>query len=177
MILIHKSTKLITAVSILFFVACITVSGAFLDRVAKQKEVYETKTMDRRSMIEREKGIVTLTEELEATKEERAFVASRILREDDVIDFLALIEGVGREQDVALQTSSLKVESIDTMFEALVVSIDITGTYDAVVHMVTLFEYLPYQVSLGKLRIRNESENENNWTASFEIRVTKFKKV
>src|SRR5690606_5770932 len=100
---------------------------------------------------------------------------SRILEEEEVINFLALVETLGKEQGVELTTSALTVQPLDNVFEYLVMNVQIKGGYESVTHLIALFENLPYQSTLGKLQIRREEGGV--WIAQFELRVTKFKKV
>ena len=95
-----------------------------------------------------------------------------MLKDEEVINFLATIEELGREQHVELKTSRLQVDGIDDTFEELVVEITITGSYDSVLHMLSLFETFPYQSYVSIF-----TDNQVSWSGNFTIHVTKFKKT
>ncbi len=175
--MIHKNTKIIASISIIFLAVCITISFFFIQKVTAQKSTLATKTQERMAMLERERSLDALTQALSETESERAFMVSRILQEDDVIDFLALINNLGREQGATLVTNSLKVSPLDKdqTFELLVLQIGLEGTYASITQLIALFEYIPYQSSLTKLRI--SQDDQGVWSASFELSVTKFKKT
>lgn len=173
--MIHTNTKIIAVISMFVFVVCIIITTVFVRKVEIQKSEYTARLVERAEMRERERSLESLTQALADTKAERESLTARILPED-VISFLAFIEDLGREQGVKLVTSSLTVKPIDAVFENLVLSIEVRGTYTDVIRVVSLFEYLPYQSSLNTLRISREN-GENNWRATFMVEITKFKKV
>lgn len=172
--MIHTRTKIIALLSFLFFVLCILGGFLFIQKVYQDRVLYTEKITERAVLIEREESLKALTETLTETEVEYQSLVTRILKEEDVIDFLALIESLGREQGVSLITRSLKTESVDTLFEELVMQYEIEGSYDAVVHTLALFEQLPYQSRLSGVVLSRESAR---WTTSFEFRVTKFKNI
>lgn len=173
-------TKIIAATSIVFLCASIGATYIFVERVNAKKTAYAEKVVARAEMLEHERSLETLTQALETTKDERESLVTRVLRadEDDFIAFLALIENIGKEQQVILNKSGVVIKSIDAVFEEVVMNIEVRGGYDQVTHVVRLFEYLPYQSSLNKLKLFKEGEEGNEeWRATFEIQVTKFKKI
>ncbi len=175
--MIHTNTKIIAGVSTAFLCVCMMVSFFFIQKVESQKDLHRVKAQERMHMLERERSLEALTQMLAETEGERETLTSRILQEEDVIDFLALVNSLGKEQGVALVTNALKVDAIDKdqTFEMLVVSIGLKGSYESVAHVVSLFEHIPYQSSLTKLRMTQDEDGE--WSASFDLSVTKFKKV
>jgi len=176
--MIPKNTKLLVVISIFFFIGALVVCGIFIQRVYAQKAVYTEKNVERLEMIERDKSFDALKKALEDTASEREVLKNAILESDGLIQFLALIERLGREQGVTLTTSSLSEASIDSTFQSLVIHAKVVGQHSAVIHVLTLLEQLPYQISLHGLRFeRQDSIAPGQWMAGFEIRVTQFKKI
>lgn len=174
--MIHRNTKVIVVLSLLFLAACAIVSVIFGQAIRERKETYEQLHTERIAMLEREASLGALSEALDNTKEERESLETRILADDDVISFLALIEMIGREQGVQLTTSALNVGPLDASFEELILTIEVRGGYAAVTQTLAIFEHLPYQSSVAKLNLAEEGSSAI-WRAAFEVRVTKFKKV
>lgn len=175
--MIHRSTKIITALSLLFLAASLVIGVIFLQTIQERKEAYANMQAERTLMLEREASLEALSEALDETKEERDSLGTRILADDDVISFLALVEALGNEQGVELMTSALNVAPLDSSFEELVLTIEVKGAYAAVEHTLQIFEHLPYQSSVTRLNLSEEKGANAFWRAVFELRVTKFKKV
>ncbi len=173
-----KSSKIIAGISSILLILSFVVLGIFYSMVAKQKVAYVNSTKERIEAEARKTSLETLVKTLDETKEERALLMSRILRDEQVVDFLSLIETLGREQGAALKTNSLNSVSLNDTFESLVISITVEGSYDAVMQVLKLFEHLPYQVVISSVRIENEDGvGVLSWKGSFEMSVTKFKKI
>ena len=112
---------------------------------------------------------------VQETSDERKELTGYILKNDGVIDFLALIETLGTEQNVQFKTNSLKVVEKDNIFEELQIDILINGPYKSVLHTLALFESLPYQSYISKLTFTRGTGDGSPWNADFLLHVTKFK--
>lgn len=177
--MLRKSTKLIAIGGVILLLVSAATFVLFFRAVGIHKDHFTAQTQERAQLEAHKNAILTLMRTLDETKKERQSLLSRILKEEDVIDFLALVESLGREQGVTLDTSALTVESVDTRFESLVVKVTVKGSYESVIHVLKMSENLPYhtvteQVRVG--RIEDESGGEL-WESSYDIRVIKLKKV
>lgn len=176
--MIHHRTKILAVMSCLFCILCIFASGLFIRHVYAQKIVYAEKQLARLTLIEQEKSLDALVGALASTEHDRTFLFERILHESQLIDFIALVETIARERGATLITNSIQVAPIDETFETLVFAIDVTGTYTNIVSLLHTFEQLPYQVDFQKIRlIRGIYADGSEWKISFELRVTKYKKI
>ena len=176
--MIQTRTKIITGVSALFFLLCLCAGGAFLYSLSKERKQYEEKRIERAQNQEREKILNSLTESLEKTKDARASLHTRFLKEEDIINFLTLIETLGKEQSVILKTSNLNIKPINETFEDLVLNVTMGGEFEILLHTIELFENLPYQTSITSMQIsKSEDATETPWNVTFELHVTKFIKV
>jgi Tfp pilus assembly protein PilO len=174
--MLHKSTKIIATTGTLFFLLSVGVFSVFLHVVTKQKAEFTEQTVENIRSEAHHDSLAALMETLEKTKDERESLTSRVLREEDVIDFLALIESLGDEQGVELTTASLTVESIDAVFETLVVNVGVEGSYTGVMQVLKIIEHLPYQTTISGFQITHGVEEGSLWESTYNVRVTKFKK-
>jgi len=174
--MLHKSTKIIAVTGILFFLICIGVFSVFLHVVTKQKTEFTEQTAENIRAEAHHESLASLMETLEKTKDERESLTSRVLREEDVIDFLALIESLGKEQGVILSTNSLTVEPIDAVFETLIVNVGVEGSYAGVMQVLKILEHLPYQTAISGFQVTHGGEDDATWKSTYNVRVTKFKK-
>jgi Tfp pilus assembly protein PilO len=172
--MIHTHTKVILSISIALLLASVSALSIFFYRLETQKAAYETMRTEEAERLARIASLSALTETLEATKEDREIIAAHVLSEDGVVELLALIETLAREARVVLSTDTLTVESINTQFEELIATISVEGQYAAVLHMLELFERLPYETRIDTV---NLDQSTNNWRGVFQIRILKFKGV
>jgi Tfp pilus assembly protein PilO len=174
--MIHTRTKIIVILSCLFFIGCLFVSIIFLHTVIAHKELYKEKRSIQIENQQSEESMKDILQKLEETKEERSRLFARILYEEDFIHFLTLIETLGKEQHVELETTSLTVKPLNDTFEYVSMHIEFVGSYDSIIHVVTLFEHLPYVTTLDTFTMKKQ-DGGDVWHAECELRVTKFKKV
>ena len=173
--MLHRSTQVIIIISALFFIVSIVACVGFFFLISKQETILREKMLAQGEAEAHQNSLKSLIRTLADTESERTSLHTRILKDENVVDFLTLIESLGKEQGVALTTKSLTVEPITAQFETLVVNVIVEGSYESVVHMLKLFEHIPYQSTMGTVQIL--SGGDTQWQGVFQVRVTKFKKV
>jgi Tfp pilus assembly protein PilO len=172
--LIHKSTHLIALISALFSIAGIGAYIFFFQQVEQHKSTLEEVRTTYASIEQNRDTLNTLVSTLRDTKDARESLRSRILTNENVINFLSLIETIAREQQVTLKTETLTVTPLDSVFETLDVRVSVEGEYTSLLKTLTLFEQLPYQVVVSDVQFTS-TEMANVWRSTYDIRVTKFK--
>jgi len=176
--MIHTHTKIIAVIGVLFFLGCIALGGLFLWLVHEQKITYVEKKYSQIEMTERQKSQSTLVQTLDENKESRESLFTRVLKEAEVIDYLAYIESLSRDLGIELKTSSLTVDKINDTFESLVMNVEVKSSYEGALYFMELIEQLPYQVFLDKVQLTRESSTGSAvWRLTFEMRTTKFTKI
>ena len=111
------------------------------------------------------------------TEPERLEMVSYVLHDDQVIDFLALLKTIGDEQGVTLNTRSLEVLAGTGQFETLSLVVTAEGSYEGVLHILKLFEHLPYQSSIVSTVVQRKEEVGGLWSGDFALHITKLKKL
>ena len=142
----------------------------------KELIIQEKKVLDAKEQESRLASMERLVMETEA---ERAELAGLILKEEDVVDFLALIETLGKEQGVVFKTESLKPIEGKTTFDELELNLSVTGKEKNVLNMLRLLESLPYKSSVERVSFSRNGGNveDATWLGLFTLRVTKYKKI
>lgn len=163
-------------ISAIIFLVSVSVCVVFFWMVSKQKTVYIERTQERAEKQAYRDSLQSLMRTLEDTKEERAALVSRVIKDDEVITFLSLIETLGKEQGIALTTNSLTVLPVNDTFETLVIALTLEGTYSEMTSIIKLLEQLPYQSSVAKVTMSKE-KGSGLWKGSLEVSVTKLKKI
>lgn len=177
----QNHTKIIASIGAALLLLSAGATAFFFYLVQEEKAAYREMVVEREIVKTRQASLKKLLETLTETKDDRETLTTRILKDQEVIDFLALVESVGKEQNVTLETESLTVQPINDAFESLVINLSVTGSYASVVHVLKLLEQVPYQSGIQKVTLARDVEREedsaNEWKGTFEIVVTKFKKV
>lgn len=172
--MVRNNTKIIALLSLTSFLVAAIIFGIFFSIVSNQKEAHIAQSQERAEAQNHKESLQNLMRVLDETKSDRESLFSRFLREEEVIDFLALVETLGKEQDVTLTTNSLDVGSVNTYFESMTLKLDLDGYYQQVVNLIALFEKLPYQIAISDVEmIKNDNQL---WTATIVMSVTKFTK-
>lgn len=172
-----KQTSLFLILSLAFFVVCFCAVLFFFTKVEAHKVSFIEKTNEEIKAKATKNALEKITKTLDETKQDRESLLSRFPKDEDVVDLLASIETLGREQGVTLTTNSLTVKPIDATFETLVIATSVQGTYGNVLHMLKLLEGMPYQVGVANVQFSRSGEKGSEWNMNCEIRITKFKKV
>lgn len=110
------------------------------------------------------------------TEAERTELQSYIIEQKDIIDFLTLVEALGRSEGATVSTASLNVTNKSDLFDELTVTIAASGSREAVLHVLGLLEILPYKSYVQSASVSQFRDGEFPvWNGSFTIVVTKHK--
>jgi Tfp pilus assembly protein PilO len=170
----YKSTKIIAVVGLLFFIVAGIALGTLVKIIANQKVQFVEMSSKRSAEKSHQESLATLMKVLDETMDDREIILSQVLREEDVIDYLARIESLGKQSGLQVRTDSLTVTPINENFESLIVKISVEGPYGAIEHILRLLEYLPYHSYVSAVSFTRQ---ENGlWSGAFEVKATKFKK-
>lgn len=170
--MLHKNTHIIAIIGGIFLVVSGVVCGVFFYVVDQQKADYIESSTAQAGLQARHKAIAELAETLDATQAERASLISRILKDEDTIALVALIESLEQEQGIESRGQTLATEPINATFATLVISKSVRGTYASLMQYLKTLEQLPYQVVLSTVDLNRSDGVE--WSATIEIRITTF---
>ena len=171
-----RRTKIIGFGSLAFALVALAGLVVCLWMLSHMDAQFETRQNEVAARQAREHALASLERKVEETTAERAALQELVLADDAIADLLSLIETLGEEQGVLLQTQSVDVTAGTTKeFETLRVTVLVTGTYDGVHHMLELLEHLPYQSTLTGITMTKSARGEmvGAWDGIFTIAVTK----
>lgn len=172
-----KRTKVFGALAILFFVCSLApLAGLTYAIIRAEDRLNEQKMQIAKSQAE-EQALSASLRLVEESESERMELSSYILEDDEVVTFLALLETLGAEQSVTLTTASLEVVATQSEYEELKVEIVIEGSYDSLLHMLKLFETLPYQSRITNVLFFKGQGTADGWRGELTVYVTKYKKI
>jgi len=95
-------------------------------------------------------------------------VQSYFVPETEVVSFINNLEDRARAQKTTMKVLSVSVDNSSKQ-TSLVLSLVVSGTFDAVMRTVGAIEFAPYDVLISKLSLANEEKNV--WNANLEIVV------
>lgn len=174
----HKNTKTIAILGATIFLVSVAVCAGFWYQVLLHKETLKAHMTEVATTKAQKEELAALVRTVQATADDRASLKTRILGAEGVIDFLTRVEELGAERGVELKTSALTVVPQNEVFETLQMTITVTGSYDAVLEVLTLIELIPYQSVISHVSISRGGEGgAGDWEGVFDLQVTKFKKL
>jgi len=139
--------------------------GAVRKDIAQQREEYS-----------RRENAVALALVFEDTVADREKLHHYVVSRDGVTSFLELVELVGREQGLVVDTKSVTLEPLEgeDAFESLVVTVAFEGSYSDTKTMLALMESLPLQVRIQATSLSRGSD-DSSWQSTLTMQVTKEK--
>ena len=173
MVMITKHTKIVGIASLVTTVgvAVLLGSGMYLVHttehtlIAKQQQMAEL-----RFRINESRSVTSL---VDGSTEERAELAHYILRNEDVIEFLTLVESIGTAQGVTLEIPKLEETSLNESFDELQLDMLLEGPRVRLMSTLAIFESLPYQSHISSITLNKKATQV--WTASLTLYITKYK--
>jgi len=111
-------------------------------------------------------------------------VNSRIVSQDDFVNFIENIEGVGRAQGVSIIVRSVDVEprSEDTADdkENMRLKLETTGSWENTQRYINYLEHLPYKINITNLNLsilkaEGSASSTPTWRGGIELTTLKFK--
>lgn len=179
--MIQQKTKIVALVSGILIVLSSAAFFGFLYLVSKHEQTLQDELRAAAEAESRSNALDALIEVTEKTAEERKALAEVILKEENIIEFLSLIETVAREQGVTVKTNSLTPIPLSSDFDTLEIGFELKGDYATVLHVIRLLEMVPYQSTLTRVLLANLSDAENSvdsdvWQATVSMTVTKYRK-
>ncbi|MFM2374018.1 MAG: hypothetical protein RLZZ234_13 [Candidatus Parcubacteria bacterium] len=157
-----------------FSISCAVYVGAAYYVNTLEGRLYETKVNTKRAEDER-RQLDALKKLVADTQDERARLASYIVEDQAVINFLAEVEGIATARGVKPETRTIATAPIEsaTLFEDLVVTMNLSGKLTEVKPVIQRIEQLPYQLRIEQGSL--QSIDTNSASADIIIIATKKK--
>lgn len=158
----HLSVALILCVS-----SVVAYSTWYATLSAKNSMVAELER-DIRSKTETASRIFTTRTTLANVANSEAIVRNYFVQETGVVSFIDALEERGRDQGTAVKVLSVSTDGAPEQL-ALILSITVEGTFEAMMRTVGAIEHLPYALSVTALSITHNAKNA--WRAEIVLRA------
>ncbi len=99
---------------------------------------------------------------------DEAKVQAYFVAEADVVAFINYLESVGLSQKATVSVLSVS-KGVSSSRPALLLSLTLTGTFDAVMRTVGAIEYAPYDITISTLSVGQDAKN--SWHADVSLVV------
>lgn len=166
-------------ISLTLLGASIAVLGAMWFLLAQSADAVQTSMEEQKKETRIAQEHKHLEELYTESEEARTKLRSLVIGKDGVADFLELIEETARRGGLQPTTRSVRVEPLDasTKFEALSLTLEVTGAYANVKAFLPLLESLPYQSEIRSVALDRAAENDKAgiWSGTFIMRISKEK--
>ncbi len=158
--MITKHTLIVMLLSLGFCLVVIGLFAGFYYYIdSKQKQLTEN-TRHVAELRANSNELATLMNVVTQSAAEREKLFTYVLTEEDVIDFLALLETLAAEQGIEYKTENINEKKHSNQFKTLTLNISAYGAYQGVVHFIALLETLPYQSSISEINLIKDNEKE-----------------
>jgi hypothetical protein len=171
----HRTTTLLSIIGAIVLCLSLLAYGGTLYLMETYKRTLVERMQDEARAKANQEFLTELVRLVDTTQTQREELETRIINDVDVIELLALIETIGREQGIVLATESLTTEPLNEAFEHLRIQLGAKGSYEGIMYVLTMLETLPYQSAIDSVSVTSDSEDM--WTASIELIVTKYVKA
>jgi len=172
------SRKILTGLIVATVIALILYFVAFFSIRSKTRSL---------SLLEADLQVELLSEErsrsmkklVEDTKTQRAALNTFFVSDDGVASFISDLESTAASARVDLDITSVGVEDIsadETLLELLTLRFSAEGTWQEVVHFVSLLELMPHALSIRSSQLQRSVRGEEIvWQGAFNVSVLKLK--
>ena len=173
----QHSAKIVAMAGIIFCLSSLLAVVLFYLFIEREKDDFYERNIAREKARAQTIMLEGLSKTFEETKVDRDSLEARVLQQNDLFSFLAKIESLGQMYNVILETRDLREVPISDSktFETFVVDVVVSGEYQDVLTVLSIFETLPYQANVEQVTL--EKQTEETWSSSYELRITQFKKV
>lgn len=170
--MIHARTKVVALIALATFLfSCVGYGVAFYVVQKHKVRLHDEEQRAAEADVQK-RALIALEETVRTSADDRAQLAKYILPNENVIEFVSLLEKIAKEQGVAFETKGLETYPVDDWFEELEVTASIKGSFDAVIRMLRILETIPTQSSLTSVSLTRGGDSI--WEASVQLRVTKY---
>lgn len=118
-------------------------------------------------------GVTSLKYLLNETESDRKTLDTFFVDSSEVVDFIQRVESLGKDTHATVSIKDLREQP-----EGLVFSIDVSGSFAGVMHLVTLIEHLPYNLSFQQVSLDRVVEEKGavSWHGTITATLASFVK-
>ena len=113
--------------------------------------------------VSRGSRIQSLEELVRGIESERELLASQLLKNEDVVSFITMIEALGQ-----YTPATIEISTVSDPTRVLTIKVSVEGQWNEVQHVLQMLEVLPYSTMITDLTLTSKN-SLGEWNASVEI--------
>lgn len=179
-----KTKQIFLATIILVIVVSVAYIILLLKLKEKNNNVFAlTNEVD--VVLQKEIKLRSVKSLIKDTAKEREELDSRFVADDNIVNFIEIIEDLGADSGAEVEIISVSVSDINKEItnksdigEFLNLDFKIEGRFAQVFHFLSMLEKLPFNIDILRAnleKISNETKNADSWNGFFSIAVVKLK--
>lgn len=145
---------------VIFIIACLALGGiyyfAFNDLLKTKKDIVFAREEAMRSKAESDQ-IEVFKKNIASTLDSQNTLSKIYINEDEIINFITMVEDLGKESGVIVVTESIDAKESDELKdknkEILSVSLNTSGSFSDSIKYLELIENLPYKIQIPVLNL------------------------
>lgn len=173
-----KKTKIFIVILIIINLALAGVLWYFSGVINIHSEKALSSTAELDFEVKKEEKLRSTEAIIRDTEEERVELDSRFVKDEEVVDFIKLIENIGEKTGVVVDIKTVSVIDTDFGFsEALGLQVEYIGNWSETMHFLSLIEELPFSIEIISFSSDKKEGDELLWQSSLGIEVLKLKNI
>jgi len=181
-----KTKQIFETVMVMTIIALIAYIVLFI-QIKEKNEIVSALTNEAESIVQKETKLRSVKNLVRDIERERNIIDSYFITDDNIVDFIEIIENLGKKNGLSIEITSVKVDNIDSdiekkikMGELLRVNFKTKGHFSELFQLLSVLENLPFKIDLLNIDfsksagVLNRDKNINLWSGFFSITVIKF---
>jgi hypothetical protein len=166
-----KSSYVQLSFSVITLVICGVIYSVWYGYVANESGMVASLAAQVKAKTETKARASALANALTELAKNETSVQGYFVTESNIVPFLEFLQSTGTRLGATVKIPSVGANT-NVKQPALVISLQITGTFDAVMRTVGAIEFAPYAISVTSLLISQTGETATaSWNASMSITV------
>jgi hypothetical protein len=159
----RTSTKLFIAIATVALVGMVLCIFLYV-RIHGHERVVAQSLGELEGELIREDQLKTIEGLMRDIESERATLDSQFLTEAEIVSFITLLESLDSYTGV-----SLEIDSVSKQGNTLNISLDATGSWESVYHLLAMIEALPPASIVNGITFGGNGGSEGLWSVSIDI--------
>lgn len=158
-----RTTRIVASIAFILLTSVLIVLGYMMYRLETARAELALSQREIAEIQAREASFTQLSRDLEETKSDREALEIFLIKPDDVVGFLSLIETLGAGYSTTVSTASLTVAEESEAFDTLRIEIKVIGPMEGVLQVLKALETLPYASRIDAVTLAAAGGEQGGW--------------
>ncbi len=181
-----KTKQIFETIAVMTIIALVFYVILFI-QIKEKNKIVSALTNETESIIKKETKLRSVKKLVRDIERERNIIDSYFITNDNIVDFIEIIENFGKRNGLSIEITSVKVDDINSVLEKkvktgelLYVNFKTKGHFGELFQFLSILENLPFKIDLLNIDFKKPSgisgqdKDMNLWSGFFNISVAKF---